>query len=345
MKDIGQPIEVVLNNKSYPVRIFEDYSLTSKFLKDIVGKRHDRSPEESLFEEEYVGPSMEGYGGNVKSTDGHNGNDSSSDDMMAMSGSMAQSMGPLDTCINPYVPSYNMDSPPPPLIIDPTQPISEDLNDRIKDIPDLNDSLSQNYSKTHEDLDLDELLSSFQRLTDNPNKEPQSIKVRKKKQKKKKLVGISLNCNGLGCANKKSWINNLINSEAPVLFGVQETKLGLMDDCTIRSMWPRSFVDYAFSSSMGASDTSLKEHLWSSIDNIVNESGITWILFGDFNAVRHSGERAGSTFDARETSLFNDFIARNGLFNFPLNGRRFTRFDSGGFKASKLDRFVTFRIF
>ncbi|GJZ03380.1 putative RNA-directed DNA polymerase, eukaryota, reverse transcriptase zinc-binding domain protein [Tanacetum coccineum] len=264
MRDIGQPIEVVLNNKSYPVRIFEDYSLNSKFLKDIVGKRHDRSPEESLFEEECVGPSMEGYGGNVKSKDGHNGNDSSSE---------------------------------------------------------------------YHDGDVGE----NEKSTPSPRRNGYRVNVVNK--------GISLNCNGLGCANKKSWINNLINSEASILFGVQETKLRLMDDCTIRSMWTRSFVDYAFSSFMGASNTSLKEHLWSSIDNIVNESGITWILFGDFNAVRHSGERAGSTFDARETSLFNDFIARNGLFDFPLNGRRFTRFDSGGFKASKLDRFVTFRIF
>ncbi|GJU71072.1 RNA-directed DNA polymerase, eukaryota [Tanacetum coccineum] len=67
------------------------------------------------------------------------------------------------------------------------------------------------------------------------------------------MKGISLNCNGLGCANKKSWINGLIKFESPIFFKVQETKLGLVDEYIIRSLWPRSYVDYAFSSSLGVS--------------------------------------------------------------------------------------------
>ncbi|GKE24566.1 RNA-directed DNA polymerase, eukaryota [Tanacetum coccineum] len=177
-------------------------------------------------------------------------------------------------------------------------------NNGLIDILDLNDPLSKNCSKTHEDLDLDELLSSFQRLSNNPIKEHQS----------------------------------------------------LVDDCIILSMWTRSFVDFAYSSSKGASGGILS--MWDSrvftlenkiLDrNFVAVSGswtsiqanTTWIIFGDFNVVRHSGERASSTFDAREARIFNDFIARNGLFDFPLNCKRFTRFDSGGVKASKLDRFM-----
>ncbi|GKA90114.1 hypothetical protein Tco_0811926, partial [Tanacetum coccineum] len=46
----------------------------------------------------------------------------------------------------------------------------------------------------------------------------------------------------------------------------------------------------------------------------------------------------GFQFHVREASSFNDFISRNGLFDFPLCGRRFTRFDKDGRKASKLDR-------
>ncbi|GJV58049.1 retrovirus-related pol polyprotein from transposon TNT 1-94 [Tanacetum coccineum] len=65
-----------------------------------------------------------------------------------------------------------------------------------------------------------------------------------------------------------------------------------------------------------------------------------WILFGDYNVVRHHGEKVGSSFNAGEANTFNAFISRIGLFDFPLNGRRFTRFDNGGLKASKLDRFL-----
>ncbi|GKD26088.1 transposon TX1 uncharacterized, partial [Tanacetum coccineum] len=86
--------------------------------------------------------------------------------------------------------------------------------------------------------------------------------------------------------------------------------------------------------------SALKEQLWSSIEAIVNAKEIIWILFGDFNVVRHIGERVGSLFDAGEANTFNDFISRTGLFDFPMNGRHFTRFDSGGHKASKLDRFL-----
>ncbi|GJZ09860.1 cytochrome P450 [Tanacetum coccineum] len=82
----------------------------------------------------------------------------------------------------------------------------------------------------------------------------------------------------------------------------------------------------------------LKDQLWSSNETIMNEYDVIWILFRDYNVVRHRGERVGSSFDAGEANTFNDFISRTGLFDFSLNGRRFTRFDSGGLKASKLDR-------
>ncbi|GKD76600.1 cytochrome P450, partial [Tanacetum coccineum] len=58
-----------------------------------------------------------------------------------------------------------------------------------------------------------------------------------------------------------------------------------------------------------------------------------WILFEDFNVVRNIDERDGSIFDHREANIFNDFIARNGLFDFPLGGRKFTRIDKAGLKT------------
>ncbi|GKD07394.1 RNA-directed DNA polymerase, eukaryota [Tanacetum coccineum] len=41
--------------------------------------------------------------------------------------------------------------------------------------------------------------------------------------------------------------------EGPDFFGIQESKMGSVDQSVIRSLWHVSYVDYAFSSSMGAS--------------------------------------------------------------------------------------------
>nr|GEY68241.1 cysteine-rich receptor-like protein kinase [Tanacetum cinerariifolium] len=198
------------------------------------------------------------------------------------------------------------------------------------------------------------------------------------------MEGISLNCNGLGCVNKKSWIKGLIECDSP-FFEVQETKLGVIDDSIIHSISSRSFVDYAYSCSISAyggiltmwdfrvfslenkvCDRNfvlvvgswdglspkvgfiniyapqaglLKEQLWLTVEAIINSlNDVVWIVFSDFNVVRHHGERVGSSFDHEEENMFNDFISHAGLFDFPLNGRLFTRFDKGGKKVSKLDR-------
>ncbi|GJX57909.1 hypothetical protein Tco_0289299 [Tanacetum coccineum] len=63
------------------------------------------------------------------------------------------------------------------------------------------------------------------------------------------------------------------------------------------------------------------------------------ILFGDFNIVRSQDERLGSFFDVIEANPFNDFIARVGVFDVPIGGKRFTKFDKNGrmvFKISSL---------
>ncbi|GJS67993.1 RNA-directed DNA polymerase, eukaryota [Tanacetum coccineum] len=87
-------------------------------------------------------------------------------------------------------------------------------------------------------------------------------------------------------------------------------------------------------------DRHLKEALWSSIESLLNSVNITWIVFGDFNVVRSQEERSGCRFNHGKANIFNDFIYRCRLFDFPLGGRKFTRFDRDGAKASKLDRFL-----
>ncbi|GJY95354.1 zinc finger, CCHC-type containing protein, partial [Tanacetum coccineum] len=89
-----------------------------------------------------------------------------------------------------------------------------------------------------------------------------------------------------------------------------------------------------------------KEALLSSIEALLVSTNATWIVFGDFNVVRYQEERSGCCFNKGEANVFNDFISRCGFFDFPLGGRKFTRFDKEGLKASKLDRFlVNYRFF
>ncbi|GJW42345.1 RNA-directed DNA polymerase, eukaryota [Tanacetum coccineum] len=200
------------------------------------------------------------------------------------------------------------------------------------------------------------------------------------------MIGISLNSNGLGGDNKKGWIKNLIDDYSPMFFGVQETKLEMIDHFLARFLWPPNFMEFAFYCSVGAlggiltlwdsrifvmeqcikernflgifetwagmsskigllnvyapqSSTS-KEAVWRSIESLMNSSNIIWVVFGDFNVVRSPYERNGCLLDVGEACALNDFISRNGLFDFPLCGRRFTRFDKDSKKASKLDRFM-----
>ncbi|GJZ63745.1 putative RNA-directed DNA polymerase, eukaryota, reverse transcriptase zinc-binding domain protein, partial [Tanacetum coccineum] len=69
------------------------------------------------------------------------------------------------------------------------------------------------------------------------------------------------------------------------------------------------------------------------------------VIFEDFNVVRSRDERSGCGFNNEEANAFNDFVTRNGLFDFPFGGRRFSRFDKKGKKASKLDRFLVSHYF
>ncbi|GJT68519.1 putative RNA-directed DNA polymerase [Tanacetum coccineum] len=98
--------------------------------------------------------------------------------------------------------------------------------------------------------------------------------------------------------------------------------------------------DLVFINIYAPRSSGLKTALWSELRNYINSHQAIWVLFGDFNSVRNSSERAGCIFVANEAHSFNNFIASAGLFEFQLGGRRFTRFNKEGSKMSKLDRFL-----
>ncbi|GJW13718.1 RNA-directed DNA polymerase, eukaryota [Tanacetum coccineum] len=200
------------------------------------------------------------------------------------------------------------------------------------------------------------------------------------------MIGISVNCNGLGADCKKTWINSLVEKDSPMFLGIQETKLESINHTLVRALWPQQDVMFEYSSAIGASGgiltmwnsrffsvdqkfaernylcilgswlgisskvgfvnvyapqpRSQKALLWNAIEFLISSFDAIWIIFGDFNVVRCRDERSGCHFDSGEANEFNDFISRAGLFDLPLGGRRFTRFDKDGKKVSKLDRFL-----
>nr|GEV22982.1 RNA-directed DNA polymerase, eukaryota, reverse transcriptase zinc-binding domain protein [Tanacetum cinerariifolium] len=60
----------------------------------------------------------------------------------------------------------------------------------------------------------------------------------------------------------------------------------------------------------------------------------------DFNVVRWASKRFGTTFNHASANAFNRFIRDAQLWDVPLGGHMFTRFNKHGDKLSKLDRFL-----
>lgn len=65
-------------------------------------------------------------------------------------------------------------------------------------------------------------------------------------------------------------------------------------------------------------------------------------MVGNFNEIRHSGERVGTgnNIDDRDTEAFDDFIVNNQLIDQPLFGRCFTWYRPDGSCKSRLDRIL-----
>ncbi|GJX83398.1 nucleotide-binding alpha-beta plait domain-containing protein [Tanacetum coccineum] len=151
------------------------------------------------------------------------------------------------------------------------------------------------------------------------------------------MKGISLNCNGLRFDNKRAWVKDLIGSEDPDFFGIQESNMGFMGASDgIITMWDTRLFSYVsvidsrnflgvirswfgISHKIGLLNVYapqsfvLKVQLWSAVENLIRSNDVVWIVFGDFNVVRCQNERFGSSFDINEASAFNDFISRVGV--------------------------------
>ena len=64
-----------------------------------------------------------------------------------------------------------------------------------------------------------------------------------------------------------------------------------------------------------------KRIVWDRITNLMNSRQGTWIVLGDFNAVRRPDERFNSNFCPRTATDFNKFILRSGLIDLKMAGQ------------------------
>ena len=56
---------------------------------------------------------------------------------------------------------------------------------------------------------------------------------------------ISVNVRGMGEVGKKEWIKEIIRTEHPDVFGLQETKSGLVDDFWVEEVWGGKGYEYS----------------------------------------------------------------------------------------------------
>ncbi|GKB87256.1 hypothetical protein Tco_0959528 [Tanacetum coccineum] len=283
----------------------------------------------SCFEEDFIGPTMD-----EQADDGGDSNKESGEEIFNMENERSPRLHPWKG----QVETKNMYNYSPCTVRLPSPP-PYNMNPTHSPFGDLNDPLGQPLTCVQEGRDLDDLMCSFQKLSNNLGKNNMLAQgnKRKAKQKKKKIVFREGD-------NKQSWVKDIIGCDELVFFGIQESKLEVVYHFLIRSTWPYSHIDWACSSSIGASGGIIT--MW---DNrvlllehkISNRNFLRIIGTWDFNVVRSLEERVGSNFDDNEANTFSDFLLSTGLCDLPLGGRRYTRFDKEWRKASKFDSYPT----
>ncbi|KAF5180995.1 Line-1 reverse transcriptase isogeny, partial [Thalictrum thalictroides] len=68
-------------------------------------------------------------------------------------------------------------------------------------------------------------------------------------------------------------------------------------------------------------------------------SNLPWVIGGDFNITRFTFERKGGGRMTQQMKLFDDFMDRNSMVDYPIKGALFTWANSQS--ASRIDRFVS----
>nr|GEV12432.1 hypothetical protein [Tanacetum cinerariifolium] len=203
---------------TFPVMIYEDIFNASS----LISPPSLNDDEDSIFEEEFIGTSMSNGDRNDHAPSSDRCSDSSEEEKFKATHSLISSHR---TSSEPRIGSDRDSNDNIEKDLSPTpnglHPNGNNKNNRpahcvIEPIPDLRAPL-----KVVEDQELDELLSYFHRISNLANKpRPTDGKKKRTKHKKKKLM---------------------------------ERKSDSINDFFIRSIWPRPYIEYAFTSSVSAS--------------------------------------------------------------------------------------------
>ncbi|GJR44673.1 RNA-directed DNA polymerase, eukaryota, reverse transcriptase zinc-binding domain protein, partial [Tanacetum coccineum] len=109
----------------------------------------------------------------------------------------------------------------------------------------------------------------------------------------------------------------------------------------VEGIWIASRIHCFMINVYAPQDDSKKEKLWNDIFDFMNSNRGHHLIFGDFNVVRFASERFGTAFNHASANVFNQFIRDAHLWDIPLGGHLFTRFNKHGDKLSKIDCFLT----
>jgi hypothetical protein len=96
--------------------------------------------------------------------------------------------------------------------------------------------------------------------------------------------------------------------------------------------------EWAFAGVYGPNDDGARSILWDELSGLMNVWEKPWCIGGDFNVVRHSGEKLRASRQTQVMTDFADFISEQGLIDLPMLGGRITW--SNRRTGSRLDRFL-----
>ncbi|MCH91026.1 endonuclease/exonuclease/phosphatase family protein, partial [Trifolium medium] len=187
------------------------------------------------------------------------------------------------------------------------------------------------------------------------------------------MIVCSFNARGLGSRVKRRKICDVVTTENIDFLSIQETKMEVISDCFIRSLWESSDCDWAYLPTVGNSGRILS--IWNKVkaslvftfigdgfvggvsvpdvykrqsDILMSKMGFgegLWCVMGDFNSVIDHHERRGLGVNVdggrnSEMAGFDTFLNSLELIDLPLIGRRFTWFHPNGVSMSRLDRML-----
>ncbi|GFZ13080.1 GATA transcription factor 15 [Actinidia rufa] len=136
---------------------------------------------------------------------------------------------------------------------------------------------------------------------------------------------LSWNTRGLNDPDKRKVVKGLLNRWKCSVVCLQETKLKVVNQAIVQSLWGGRWVAWECKRAEGLAGGRL--------GGLHGFGG-----GGDFNVVRHPSERTGRNRSSSAMKDFVDYIMEEELIDLPLEGACFTW--SNGLVSSRLDRFL-----